>query len=226
MARVHDMGARYGDGPLRIDGPDDPVFAQDWHARALALTLACGALGRWNIDMSRHARECLLPGDYARFSYYEKWLAGLADLLVQTGVVTRAELAGEAPAPADPSLTARRLPADRVQAALASGGPCDRDSEIERAFSVGDAVTTRARAANAMVDGGHTRLPAYAQGASGVIVRVHGAHVFPDANAHGLGEAPEPLYSVAFDAAQLFGAAERAGDEVILDLWQSYLAPA
>ena len=90
----------------------------------------------------------------------------------------------------------------------------------------GDRVRTRLPARNVLVDGGHTRLPAYAAGHVGRILRYHGAHVLPDSNAHFLGEAPEPLYAVAFVAADLWGASERAGDEVILDLWQSYLVPA
>ena len=79
MSRVHDMGGRFGDGA--VNASDDATFAQDWHARALALTLAAGALGQWNIDISRHARERLSPKDYTRFSYYEKWMGGLAELL-------------------------------------------------------------------------------------------------------------------------------------------------
>ena len=88
MSRVHDMGGRFGDGPVCPE-PEQPVFHADWHKRALALTLAAGALGQWNLDVSRHARERLAPQDYARFTYYEKWLAALADLLVDTGVVSR-----------------------------------------------------------------------------------------------------------------------------------------
>lgn len=226
MTRVHDMGGRFGDGPIDVDAPDAPVFAKDWHARALALTLASGALGQWNLDTSRHARECLSPKDYTRFSYYEKWLAGLADLLVAKGVVTRDELAaGHADGPA-PDIAPRMLRAESVPAVLAKGGPVDRASTVQQAFAVGDMVQTRARARNILADGGHTRLPAYAQGARGTILRVHGAHVLPDSNAHGFGEAPEPIYAVAFDAAELFGTAERAGDEVVLDLWQSYLVGA
>ena len=81
MSRLHDMGGRLGDGPLHPEAADAPVFAKDWHARALALTLASGALGQWTLDRSRHQRECLSPQDYMRFSYYEKWLSGLADIL-------------------------------------------------------------------------------------------------------------------------------------------------
>ena len=81
-------------------------------------------------------------------------------------------------------------------------------------------------AANRLVDGGHTRLPAYAAGATGRVLRCHGVHVLPDAHAHGLGERPEPLYAVAFPAAELWAAPEHPGDEVVLDLWDSYLEPA
>jgi nitrile hydratase len=41
-----------------------------------------------------------------------------------------------------------------------------------------------------------------------------------------LGEAPEPLYSVGFHARDLWDNAEHPEDEVVLDLWQSYLEPA
>ncbi|MGB2891851.1 MAG: SH3-like domain-containing protein, partial [Albidovulum sp.] len=79
---------------------------------------------------------------------------------------------------------------------------------------------------NSHVPGGHTRLPAYAAGHVGQIELVHGPHVFPDTNAHGLGERPEPLYTVAFSAEDLWGEAETQDDEVTLDLWESYLEPA
>jgi nitrile hydratase len=68
-------------------------------------------------------------------------------------------------------------------------------------------------------------LPAYVAGARGYIQLLHGAHVLPDSNAHGLGEAPEPLYAVRFSASQLWAHPEHPDDEVILDLWESYLEP-
>lgn len=223
MTRIHDMGGRFGDGPVEPGESDAPPFSEDWHKRALALTLASGALGRWNLDMSRHARETVPPKDYVRFSYYERWLAGLCDLLVTTGVVTKGELAGDTPAPA---FSERILKATDVPGVLAKGGPTSRDSDIAPRFSVGDAVRAVRPAENRLVNGGHTRLPAYAAGARGRVVLRHGAHVLPDSNAHGLGEAPEPLYAVAFLAADLWAAPENPNDEVILDLWQSYLEPA
>jgi nitrile hydratase len=225
MTRVHDMGGRFGDGPVDPGRADDPVFKQDWHARALAVTLACGSLGKWNIDVSRHARERLSPADYANFSYYEKWISALADLLVETGVLTRDDLNGFDDDTASP-LADRKLLAENVAGVLAKGGPANRSAITAPKFKPGDHVRTLRPAANRLVEGGHTRLPAYAQGVTGTVLRCHGAHVFPDSNAHGLGEAPEPLYTVVFRAVDLWAAPEHSNDEVTLDLWQSYLEPA
>ncbi|WP_050602660.1 nitrile hydratase subunit beta [Ruegeria sp. 6PALISEP08] len=225
MTRVHDMGGRFGDGPINPEAEDAPVFAEEWHARALAVTLASGFLGQWNIDVSRHARERLSPKDYTRFSYYEKWMSGLADLLVENGVLTLEDLRGGGENEPHP-LADKMLKAEAVSAALAKGGPADRPSNIAVRYSVGQEVVTTRRAANRLVDGGHTRLPIYASGAKGRILRLHGTHVLPDSNAHGLGEAPEPIFAVVFPASELWASPEHPDDEVVLDLWQSYLEPA
>ena len=224
MTRVHDMGGRFGDGAVQPEPEDAPVFAEDWHRRALAVTLAAGFLGQWNIDVSRHARERLSPKDYARFSYYEKWISGLADLLVETGVLTAKDLTGAGSEEPHP-LSARVLKASSVAAALAKGGPADRPSDVPERFKVGQKVRTVHPAANRLIDGGHTRLPIYASGATGKVLRLHGTHVLPDSNAHGFGEAPEPLYAVVFPASELWADPENSRDEVVLDLWQCYLEP-
>ena len=161
--------------------------------------------------------------DYARFSYYEKWMGGLTNMLVGTGIVTRDELSGQA-APTHSPLASKKLMADQVAGVLAKGGPADRPSDVTAQFAIGDAVVTRRIAENTMTLGGHTRLPVYAAGARGRILRLHGTHVLPDSNAHGHGEAPEPLYAVAFPASELWTHPEHPRDEVVLDLWQSYLS--
>ncbi|MDX1402678.1 MAG: nitrile hydratase subunit beta, partial [Kiloniellales bacterium] len=48
--------------------------------------------------------------------------------------------------------------------------------------------------------------------------------VFPDANAAGKGHQPQQLYAVRFTARELWGPDARAGDSVLLDLFESYLA--
>ena len=72
---------------------------------------------------------------------------------------------------------------------------------------------------------GHTRLPRYARARRGVIERVHGAHVFPDSNAQGRGEAPQWLYAVVFTGTELWG--DEADETVTasIDAWESYLEP-
>jgi nitrile hydratase len=215
------MGGRFGDGPV-IPEDESVVFHADWHPRALAIVLASGSLGKWNIDVSRHARECLSPKDYTAFSYYEKWMGGLAALLVDTGVLTREELAGQTDDQIS-ELATKKLTADQVAGVLARGGPAERESNVTPLFEIGDSVQTRRIAENVLVSGGHTRLPTYAAGATGRIMRYHGTHVLPDSNAHGLGEAPEPLYAVVFPASELWQHPEHPRDEVVLDLWQSYL---
>jgi nitrile hydratase len=221
MSRVHDMGGRFGTGPVTPEADGIPQLS-DWQARALALTLAAGALGQWNIDMSRHARECLDAKDYMRFSYFEKWLAALADLCVAKGLLSETELKTGTGAPH--GLADRSLRADQVGKVLFTGGQSLRDVPDASRLRPGQTVRTR-RAGNAFRAGGHTRLPAYAAGLHGRILRCHGAHVFPDANAHGFGERPEPLYAVVFAAAELWDAPEHPRDEVVLDLWHSYLDP-
>ena len=98
MTRPHDMGGRFGDGniPIKLkDGrfiDDEPVFKFEWHAKALAVTLAAAPVGKWSIDKGRFFRECLPPLDYSRFSYYEKWISALVNLLVEKRLINCEEL--------------------------------------------------------------------------------------------------------------------------------------
>lgn len=217
MNGVHDMGGQHGHGPIAPEA-DEPVFHATWEARALALTIAAGAWGRWNIDVSRHARERIAPAEYLRMSYYEKWIAGLEELLVTTGLVTTEELASGRPA-ANAAKATPPLTASAVATMLARSGSYERDVAAAPRFAVGERV--HARDINPT---GHTRLPRYVRGREGVIIRRHGAHVFPDANAHGAGPDARHLYTVRFEAADLWGPDAFAG-AVLLDLWEPYLDP-
>ena len=86
-----DLGGMHGLGPIDIEA-DEPVFHAEWERRVFALTLAMGARGEWNIDMSRHARENRDPVDYLSSSYYEIWLKGLEALLSERGFLDPQEL--------------------------------------------------------------------------------------------------------------------------------------
>lgn len=220
MNGPHDLGGQMGFGAVAPEA-DEPVFHAPWERRALALVLAAGGMGHWTIDESRHARESLHPADYYASSYYAIWIKGLERLLARHGFVTPEELA------AGRSLTSgtsprRTLGAADVAAALARGGPTERDPGASRpAFAPGETVRT----VN-IHPRHHTRLPRYARGRLGRIEAVQGFHVFPDTNAHGQGEAPQWLYSVAFEAGELWGPDGDPRSTVSIDAWESYLERA
>ena len=214
MNGPHDMGGFTGFGAVRPEA-DEPVWHAEWEPRAFALVLAMGMTGSWNIDQARHARERLPALGYWRASYYEMRHHALVQQLLELGLVTEEEeKAGHMAVP--PSPVKRVAKAQDIPAILDAGGPATRPSNLPQGFALGDKV--RVRNIN---PGGHTRLPRYARGRMGEIVAVHGTHVFPDSNAHGLGEDPQWLYTVRFSARELWGKDSR--DSVMIDLWEPYL---
>ena len=182
------------------------------------MSRAIGAWGKWNIDAGRHGIELLPPADYLQMSYYEKWLTRNVHLLVKSGLVTAEEMQTGKPAPgsrkATPPLNAAAVPA----VAGLRGNFMRPEAEAKARFEVGQQV--RARNMNPV---GHTRLPRYARGKLGSIARCHGVFVFPDTNAHFLGEQPQHLYSIRFTARELWGDDAPARDSVYIDMWDSYL---
>lgn len=220
MNGAQDLGGMMGFGPV-VPEPHEPPFHAEWEKRALAVTLACGALGEWNIDISRHARETLPPPEYLTSTYYEIWTKGLLKLLESRGLVARDELAAGHSLRHAPPTRRTALAADAVAAVLARGGPCDRPVDKPCRFQVGDKVRTRN-----INPTGHTRLPRYARGRIGVVERVHGGFVFPDTNAHGQGENPQWCYSVRFTGEELWGEGADPSLIVNVDCWEPYLEPA
>ena len=204
MSRIHDLGGVSGFGKVAPEA-NEPVFHHDWEKRVFGLVMAVSFWRRWNLDMSRHARETL-PG-YLPMTYYERWFGGLTTMLERTGLArikaTGAPLQAKDFTPGGPRTTPKRTP--------------DRPAR----FTVGDTVRTRT------IEGpGHTRLPHYAQARTGVVAAYRGGHLLPDDSAAGLPPNIQALYSVRFTARELWGEAAPAQDSVYLDLWDSYLDPA
>jgi nitrile hydratase len=199
---AHDMGGTHGFGPVVAEA-DEPYFHAEWERRVLGMVIACGAGGKWNIDMSRFAREDRPPAEYLGMSYYEIWLAGLERLLAERGWPERV------------------LRAEDVPAVLARGGPASRETGRAARFAPGDRVRTLN-----LHPRGHTRLPRYARGKVGTVERRHGCHVFPDVNSTGAGEDPQWLYTVRFPGEELWGPDADRGTSVSIDAFEPYLEPA
>jgi nitrile hydratase len=72
---------------------------------------------------------------------------------------------------------------------------------------------------------GHNRLPRYVRGRRGTVERVNGWYDIEDDQADRLGRNPQPLYTVAFDGSELWGAEAEPNTRVYLELWEGYLAP-
>lgn len=212
-----DLGGRTGFGAVTPE-LEGELFHASWEPRALALTLAMGATGSWNIDASRAARETL--PNYAALSYYGIWLGALEKLLAERGLVTSEELAA-GHALHSPVPVARVLTSDQVASALAKGSPTERVAATPARFALGQHVRTQTWPAPH-----HTRLPGYFRGKTGVIERVLGTHVFADAHARGLGEDPHWLYTVVFDATELWGTDADHSHRVSFDAWEPYLEAA
>ncbi len=216
MNGPHDMGGMQCYGPV-IPEENEPIFHADWEKRALALTVGMGFAGQWNLDISRFARESLPPEFYLTKSYYQIWIAGLQKLMLERGMVSEDEISdGKL---SQPGISVKRVvTAEEMPAALAAGGPVEREASGTASFKVGDQVRTLK-----INPSGHTRLPRYARGVEGRIAEIHGCHVFPDSNAKSQGENPQWLYSVEFDAQALFGSDAEAGNSVMIDCWEPYL---
>jgi nitrile hydratase len=203
-----DLGGEDVPGAI-VQEPEGEYFHAPWEPRVMAMVVAMGPTGMSNIDMNRATRETL--PNYRDLSYYEIWLAALEKLALQKGV-----LGDRPPQPV------QVLRADCAVAAVRKGFPASRPAARPALFSAGNRVRTAA-----VQPEHHTRLPAYARGKLGMIAQVHGAHVFPDTNAHGLGESPQWLYTVAFAAQELWGEQARAPHSIIsVDAFEPYLESA
>jgi nitrile hydratase len=213
MNGAHDCGGMMGFGPVAAE-TNEPVFHANWEARMFALMSAVGDVGGWTLDEDRSACESMHPGNYIATSYYEHWLNGLDILLRKHGLATAEEIAsGKATSPSKP---VKPTAPEAVWPAVTAHGSYERTVDSAPRFSIGQRVRTRH-----MSPDHHTRLPRYLRGHEAEIVAHHGAHVFPDSNARGLGEDPRHLYTLRFNASEVWG--RETKDVIHADLWEPYL---
>ena len=82
---VHDLGGKPG-GPVEKTQHE----VEDWERLADAITIALDLRGIKTTDEHRRAIEGL--ENYRNLGYYERWVAGTEQLLVEKGILTREEI--------------------------------------------------------------------------------------------------------------------------------------
>ncbi|MGI8329851.1 nitrile hydratase subunit beta [Actinomadura scrupuli] len=217
MDGIADMGGTQGWGPAHPPRDDEPVFEEPWQGRAFALTLLSIWVSGRNVDAFRHAQERLDRAAYLDEGYNGRWLNAAELMLTDSAILApgavdararnlRGEHVGEPPIP------------EPAKPDYAPAGPGSlRTVDAAPAFTTGERVR-----AKDMSPAGHTRLPGYIRGHTGVIEIIQPAAVLPDTNAHFLGENPQHVYSVRFDSRELWG----AGAEpfaLTVEMYESYL---
>jgi nitrile hydratase beta subunit len=213
MDGIHDLGGKQGYGPVPVRDGDAP-FRYDWEWRMWALARAGIAHGI-TIDWFRHGLERMVPKDYLGYRYFAKWCANYMMLMIDHGTITLDDIrAGHVDKPDEP---AAPMSLENVLHANRNGNiSFEVAVESKPRFAVGDSVTTkRLMAAN------HTRLPGYARDARGTVIAYHGAHALPDKGVANVHEG-DHLYTVSFDAHELWGAEANPKDTVMLELWECY----
>jgi nitrile hydratase len=218
MNSVHDIGGMHGLGPIPY-AASEQVFHAPWEGRVAALFSALGAFGRWSTDAVRYRMERMPPDEYLRASYYERWLRALTELAVEAGLISQAELGSGRPDPG----TAKQTPAltpEQARANLARNREWARPEPAPARFRTGEMV--RARNIHPL---GHTRLPRYIRGRTGMVERLRGARAFPADGTLGGEETSQHLYLVRFSASELWGDAASPRDSVHIELYDSYLEP-
>jgi nitrile hydratase len=219
MDGVHDMGGMDGFGKVERE-PNEPPFHHPWEGRVLAMSRALGVFRQWSIDTSRHAIELLSPAVYLSSSYYERWFLRNVRLLTERGLIGEDEIAaGHALRPAKEMKRGCFTLADVEN--VTRRGSYGRNAQAPARFKIGDRVRTKNIHPTT-----HTRLPRYARGRLGVVERMHGAHIFPDSIAAGKGEDPQWLYTVRFDACELWGADADPTLKVSIEAFEPYLEHA
>ena len=219
MNGVHDLGGMHGFGPIDLGPYGRATIHADWEWRVVGLQeLTTGPY--FNIDAFRYGIERMPPAHYLRASYFERWLETMVTNLIESGFLTADELDTRTERPWQSNAALPRPPTG-VNRLAAQVPPADPALSAPTArFAPGDVVITRN-----VHPTGHTRLPRYTRGKRGVISCIHGPEVFPDTNAHGLGEQPQVVYNVRFDGRELWGDSAEPNTVVSIDLWESYLEP-
>ena len=249
MKLQHNLGGIENLGPIEFQ---KRVFVAPWEERIFGIHVAMMGLSNhlseslpkypidkvptkfksfWTWGHLRTGAEGMNPFDYIKFRYYEKWLGGISGFFVTEGYITQEELdARTAEYLADGNVTDAPLPVGgspeidaQVIKYLLEGDSPKREIAAKPKFAVGDKVTIKDVPPEA-----HTRLPGHLRGRTGVVSEVYkGAYTYffktgPD----GIGT-PMPCYAVAFEPADIWGAAlSDPKSTFYADLFEVYMEAA
>jgi nitrile hydratase len=222
----HDLGGVDGLGHVVVER-DEPVFHSDWERAAFAMFSMPFRAGFFGVDQFRFGIEHMHPADYLSSRYYEHWLATVEYHGKRTGKLDLDEVERRTqyfldhpdeplPETHDPELVSF------VETAVKQGVTASRPSDKKAKFSVGDRVR--------VIDSspfGHTRKARYIRGKTGEIVMSHGQMVYPDSAGNDGPEDPQHVYTVRFDAKELWGdEAAEPNASVTFDVWEPYIEKA
>jgi nitrile hydratase subunit beta len=218
---IHDMGGTPGWGRVPAPDPDERVFPQRWEGRAFAMTaFTMGRISGRNLDAFRHALDRLDERSYLDDGYWGRWLNAAELMLVDSKILAPGAIDARARRNAGEDVAEPPAPEpDKPDYAATGPGSLREVAEPPR-FAVGQRVRTRGAPS-----AGHTKLPAYARGHTGVVELRQPGHLLPDTHAHFLGENPQHVYTVRFDSRELWGA-DAEPFTLTIELYESYLEAA
>ena len=212
MSNHHDLGGK-DFGPIDVT-TEDPAFKEEYEGIAWAISRSARA-PEITIDWWRHAREMIQSDDYLSRPYLDSWVQTDMATYIDGGFITVDELlTGKA------ETVEQMPPKTELAEVLELNRNGNRDFSVtmpsKPKYKMGDIVKTLTIDTVA-----HNRLPNYASGKTGTVHAYHGGHLYPDAGALGE-ERGEHLYTICFEASELWGSEAIRGDKVYLDLWEPY----
>lgn len=207
----HDLG-----GDLASFGPIDPHNAPDdvqaWEQQCHSLFVVLATKKFVTTDALRATIEALTPQQYGSWTYYEKWSAAMASLLLDKGIVTHDEL------------SAAMFGHDASSSFDAS--PETAASAAPR-FETGDTVRVKPFSTGIEWQRPHLRTPGYVYGAVGVVERYTGMFQDPSFLAFGWKAPSQHLYRVKFRLCDIWPEQQAdSQDFVEVELYQHWLEPS
>ena len=200
----HDVGGKSVDIPLDVT-TDPPLQHWEYSTHALLIALSTKSPPLMSTDELRRSVEGLEENAYKNWSYYAKWGAAMANILLERGVISETELN------------------------TTMFGSVDSNLSDIKPFSEGDIVRVYEEDNRSRWRKPHLRCPGYVFGKVGQVVRYIGQFEDPSLLAF-RGKGPKQhLYTVAFTWGELWAAPceldkAHVQDTITLEVYHSWLS--